>query len=139
MQNQPATQSTNEFTLKEFRQRIRSAARRCAALEGLRLGEYKVEIDCRTIPVATPEIPTHAEAWPEGDDLNYSMSIKDRGAFLREAGVAQHGACVHDRISTPAAWAASTPMRILVPGSTRLLWTHPSSFRPETGFRYLTK
>ncbi len=104
MQNQPATQSTNEFTLKEFRQRIRSAARRCAALEGLRLGEYKVEIDCRTIPVATPEIPTHAEAWPEGDDLNYSMSIKDRGAFLREAGVVQHGACVHVRISTTGDW-----------------------------------
>jgi len=104
MQNTQATQTTNEFTLKEFRQRIRSAARRCAALEGLGLGEYKVEIDCRTIPVATPELPTYAEAFPEGDDLNYEMSIKDRGAFLRAAGVVQHGACVHVRIYETREW-----------------------------------
>lgn len=93
---------TDQFTLTEFRHRIRWAGRRCAQMEGI--GNPRFEVDCRTIPVATPELPTHAEAWPEGDDLNYEMSIRDPKRFLEAAGVLQHGACVHLRVSTTGDW-----------------------------------
>lgn len=93
---------TNQFTVTEFRNRIRPIAWRCAQMEGVH--NVRFEIDCRTIPVATPELPTHAEAFPEGDDLSYEMSFNDPKRFLEAAGVLQHGAVVHLRVSTTGDW-----------------------------------
>ena len=93
---------SNQFTATDFRNRIRPIARRCAQMEGVH--NVRFEIDCRTIPVATPELPTHAEAFPEGDDLNYEMSFNDPKRFLEAAGVLDHGAVVHLRVSTTGDW-----------------------------------
>ena len=90
--------ATNQFTVTEFRARISSVAQRCA--RDLDVTNPRFEIDRRVIPVATPNIPTDAEVWPEGDDLADFMMISDKKRYLEEAGVLQHGACVHLRIST---------------------------------------
>ncbi len=93
---------SEQFTLTEFHNRIRPIARRCAQIESV--GNPRFEIDCRTIPVATPELPTRAEAFPEGDDLNYEMAINDPKRFLEAAGVLQPGAVVHLRVHSTGDW-----------------------------------
>ena len=93
---------TNQFTLTKFRNRIRPIAQRCARMEGVDAPSF--EIDWRMIPVATPKLPTHAEAFPEGDDLYSHMKISDKKRHLEEAGVLRHGAVVHLRVYTTGEW-----------------------------------
>ena len=93
---------SEQFTLTEFHNRIRPLARRCAQMEGINRAAF--EIDIRLIPVATNELPTRDEAFPEGDDLDGHLRINDKKGYLQKAGVLQHGAVVHLRVYDMGEW-----------------------------------
>ena len=71
-------------------------------MEGINRAAF--EIDIRLIPVATNELPTRDEAFPEGDDLDGHLRINDRKGSLQKAGVLQHGAVVHLRVYDMGEW-----------------------------------
>ncbi len=89
-----------EFTATEFRRRVRALIAEARSLSYDLRSAVKVEIGTRTIPVYTPTVPTHDEAWPEEDDLRDFSSMGYDVETLRRDGLLRPGMVVHLYFST---------------------------------------
>ena len=90
---------TGEFTVTEWRKRIRTLIEYIHCVDGAKGG--RVELQERVIPVAYDHFPSGEELWPEGDDLESWGKISDPKRVLQRAGHLRHGACIHVQTYRP--------------------------------------
>jgi len=94
--------NTEEFTVTEFRTRMRSLIDQLHRMDGGKGG--KVDLQVREIPVAYDHFPSEEELWVEGDDLFDFCKVNDPKDYLQREGHLRHGACIHVQTYQPGQW-----------------------------------